>query len=77
MTDLLDHAVATTRELSPKVQDRIARIMLAAAEDERPIYRLTSEEREGLAKGREQAARGEFASDEDMKALWDEFGVDG
>ena len=75
MTELLEEAVAIAREMEPKAQDRLARIMLAATEDERPIHRFTAEENAGLAEGRAQAARGEFASDAEMQALWDEFGV--
>jgi len=37
------------------------------------VYRLSDEEREALRVGQEQARRGEFASDEDIKALFDRY----
>lgn len=37
------------------------------------VYRLSDEERKALRVGQEQARRGEFASDEDIKALFDRY----
>ena len=74
MTALLEEAFAMARELDPKVQDRVARIVMAAVDtDERPVYQLTPEEEESLAPSRAQARRGEFVPDEEMEALFDEF----
>lgn len=39
------------------------------------IYVLSEEERAAIAVGRAQAARGEFATDEEMTALWKEYGL--
>jgi predicted transcriptional regulator len=39
------------------------------------VYLLSDDERAAIAVGRAQAARGEFATDEEMAALWKEFGL--
>ena len=39
------------------------------------IYRLSPEERAGVQRGLEQVRRGEFASDEDVEALFSRFGA--
>lgn len=75
MTELLEKAVAVARELPPRSQDKIARIILAASENDEEPYVLTPEEEEAVAEGREAAARGEFATDEQMAALWTKFEV--
>ena len=73
MTDLLEHAVATARGLPPDMQDDIARLMLLYAGIEQPVVQLTPEEEDSLARSRAQAARGEFASDEDVAAVWAKY----
>ena len=74
MTDLLERAVAIARELEPSQQDRLARLMIAATEDE-PVE-LTADEEAQLAEGIAQADRGEFASDEQVRATFARYGVD-
>jgi predicted transcriptional regulator len=39
------------------------------------VYLLNDGERAAIAVGRAQAARGEFATDQEMAALWKEFGL--
>jgi hypothetical protein len=39
------------------------------------VYVLSEEERAAIAIGRAQAARGEFATDAEMEALWKEYGL--
>lgn len=69
MTQLLDRAFAVARGLSPEAQDDIARsVLFLAGEDAEPVT-LTEVERAWLAPSRAQAARGEFASDEEVAAL--------
>ncbi len=74
MTDLLEKAVATARGLPPEVQDDIARMVLAFVGDDLSIYRLTPEEEADLDASDAEAARGEFATDEQMRALWAKHG---
>lgn len=73
MTELLDRAVRAARDLPPEVQDEIARMMLARAspDDEEPIYVLSEEELASMALSRDQASRGEYASDDEMRAIWE------
>ena len=66
MTQLLDRAIAIARQLPPEAQDEIAReLLLFAGEDVGPVP-LTAEEEAWLAPSLAQAARGEFASDEEV-----------
>jgi hypothetical protein len=71
MTDLLERAVAAARTLPPDVQDEIARLvfMIAADEHAEPVA-LSVEERAAIAASRAAAARGEFATDEQVRAVW-------
>ncbi|GJE37340.1 hypothetical protein [Methylobacterium persicinum] len=76
MTELLERAIARVRALPEAMQDDAARMLLvfASGEDE-PVYHLTAEEEASLAKSRAQAARGEYASDEQVRALWEKYGA--
>lgn len=70
MTDLLERAVAVTRELPPELQDEIARLMLNLAGEEQPFVQLTAEEEASFAKSLDQARRGEFAAEDEVRAVW-------
>lgn len=75
MTKLLDRAVEAARSLPPDTQDEIARLVLQLAGDEEPPIALTAEERAAIASSKEAAARGEFATDEQMRAAWAKHGL--
>ena len=75
MTDLLEKAVATARGLPPKTQDEIARLVLAFVGDDESIFRLTPEEEADLDPSDAEVARGEFASDEEVRAIWAKHGL--
>jgi len=76
MTKLLDQAVEAARSLSPEAQDEIAHIVLrlAGADDEPPVP-LTPEEQAAVAASKAAAARGEFATDEQVRAVWAKHGL--
>lgn len=76
MTKLLEKAVAAARELPPDMQDEIARVilLLAGDEDAAPVA-LTAEEEASLAESLAQASRGEFATDEQVRAVWAKHGL--
>ena len=75
MTELLEKAVAATRALPSVVQDDIARTMLMlAGEDVEPVP-LTGAEKAAIALSKAAAMRGEFASDEDVRAMWASDGL--
>lgn len=75
MTELLEHAVQTARGLPPEMQDDIARIVLQMLGEEQPVYQSSPEEEASFAKSRAQAARGEFATDEQVRAIWSKHGL--
>ena len=69
MTKLLEHAVDSVRALPAEVQDELARLLLQVAGEEQPVISLTSAERAELAKADAEIARGEFATNERMRAI--------
>lgn len=71
MTKLLDQAVQALRVLPPEDQDDYARLILqlAMAEYESPTT-LTPEERAAIANSKAAAKRGEFATDDEVRAIW-------
>ena len=75
MTDLLDRAVRTVRALPPDMQDDLARVLLQLAGEEQPEIDLTPEEEAALDESEAAAARGEFATDEQVRAIWAKHGL--
>ncbi|ULO23542.1 hypothetical protein [Methylocystis sp. SB2] len=73
MTRLLDEAVAKARRLPDAAQDEIAQVLLRLAGDEAAPIQLTPEEERDLAEALAEAERGEFASDESIRALWAKY----
>ena len=72
MTKLLDSAVRAVQKLAPDAQDEIARLLLQLAGDDEPqAVQLSSEEEASFA----EAERGEFASDEKIRAIWAKHGL--
>jgi hypothetical protein len=69
MTKLLEHAVDTVRALPPEVQDELARLLLQLAGEEQPVVQLTADERADLTDADAEIARGEFATDERIRAM--------
>jgi hypothetical protein len=76
MTKLLDEALEAARGLPPDAQDSIACIVLrlAGSDDEPPIL-LSPDERAAIATSKIAAARGEFATDGQMRAVWAKHAV--
>ncbi|HTQ32678.1 MAG TPA: hypothetical protein VMI30_00805 [Stellaceae bacterium] len=76
MTKLLDQAVEVARSLSDEAQSDIARIILelSGAQDEAPAP-LTAEEQAAIAISKAAAARDEFATDDDVRAIWAKHGL--
>jgi hypothetical protein len=77
MTKLLDRAIEAARSLSPDAQDDIARIVLrlAGTDDVASPVALSPEERAAVAASQAAAARGEFATDEQVRAVWRKHGL--
>lgn len=75
MTELLDRAVKAARDLPPAAQDEIARLVLRFAGDDEPQVVLTDDERAAIAVSKAAAARGEFATEEQVRAVWAKHGL--
>jgi hypothetical protein len=76
MTKLLDEAVEAVRRLPSRDQDDIARAMIQlAGADLAPPVILSAEEREVIARSKAAANRGEFATDEQVRAVWAKHGL--
>jgi hypothetical protein len=71
MTELLDHALNAARTLPPSVQDDIARLVLRLTDlDETTPAALAADECTAIAASKAAAGRGEFATDEQVRAVW-------
>jgi GAF domain-containing protein len=75
MTKLLDQAMEAVRLMSPGDQDEIARIVIQLAGSDVAAVSLSVEEREAIARSKAAAARGEFASDAQVQAVWAKHGL--
>jgi len=75
MTRLLEQAVAAVRILPDDVQDDLARMLLQFAGVEQPLYELSPEEAADIDASLAEAARGEFATDDEVRALWAKHGL--
>ena len=73
MTKLLDRALEAARRLSAEEQDELARLMLQLVGDEIAPTPLTDAEREAIARSKAAAAKGEFATDEQVRAVWSKY----
>ena len=75
MTKLLDEAVEAVRRLPSDDQDDIARAMMQLAGSDHTPVALSPEEREAIARSKAAADRGEFATDEQVRAVWAKHGL--
>jgi hypothetical protein len=75
MTKLLDQAILAARELPADAQDEIARIVLMIAGEDQPSVLLTPEEEASFERSMAQAARREFATDEQVRGVWAKHGL--
>lgn len=75
MTELLEQAFAHARALPAEHQDELARVVMRLADVENEPVPLSADERTAIAASKAAAARGDFASDEDVRALWAGYGL--
>jgi hypothetical protein len=76
MTKLLERAIAKMRELPEQDQDALGAMILALADE--PLHSvadLDDETRAAIREGLEQARRGEFATDDEIDAIWRRHGL--
>ena len=70
MTKLLDQAIKKVRELPEAAQDEFAEILLVLAARAKEPIPLADDVRSAIREGRAQSRRGEFASDEEIAAIF-------
>jgi predicted transcriptional regulator len=75
MTKLLTEAMEKLAQLPEGRQDELARMLIDVAASDLSPYQLTDEERAAVEEGLAQAERGEFATDEEVAAMWKRFGL--
>lgn len=75
MTQLLEKALQAARSLPATVQDEIARTILLLAEERVEPVALTVGESNAIAVSKAAAARGEFASEAEVQAVWAKHGL--
>ncbi len=75
MTELLEHAVETLRALPPETQDSLARMLLQFVGEDLPAFQLSAEEECSFDESLAQKHRGEFATDEQVRAIWAKHGL--
>jgi hypothetical protein len=73
MNKLLQEAVEKVQTLPPEMQEQAARMLLTYAGEEEPIYELTPEELADLEEAQAEMSRGEFASEAEVKAVFDKY----
>ena len=76
MTKLLDQALDAARRLPDDAQDAIAQVVLRlTGTDDEPPVPLTSDEHAAITASKAAAARGEFATDEQVRSVWAKYGL--
>ncbi|MBB1093813.1 hypothetical protein [Rhodopseudomonas pseudopalustris] len=75
MTKLLDQALEVARGLPAEAQDDIARVVLQLAGHEGAIVALSGDERAAIARSKAAAARGDYATEEQVRAVWAKHGL--
>ena len=75
MTKLLDQAFQAARALPSDRQDELARLLLQLTGTEQAGFELTADEEASFATSFAQADRREFATDEQVRAVWAKHGL--
>jgi hypothetical protein len=75
MTQLLEQAVAAVRDLPADAQDALARMLLQFATEDQAVVALTAEDAASFEESLGQADRGEFATDQQVRAIWAKHGL--
>ena len=73
MTKLLDRALELVRRLPPDSQDEIARAMINLAAGDREPEQIDPAHLPAVLQGLAQARRREFATDEEVEAVFRRF----
>ena len=73
MTKLLEQAVETVRSLPAEMQNELARVLLQLAGKDQPVIQLSAADEASLEESLAQADPGEFATDEQVRAIWAKY----
>ena len=75
MTKLLEEAIERVKGLPEPDQDIAAEFLLGFADPETNRYRLSEAQLREVELAKEQARKGEFATEEEMESLWRRSGL--
>ena len=75
MTTLLSQAIEKLSQLPKERQDELAKMLIDVAAQDLSPYQLTDEERKDVEAALKEVERGEFATEEQMAALWKKCGL--
>ena len=75
MTRLLEQAFNAVSALPEARRDELARVMPQLAGIDQPPIQLMEAEEADLAAAEAEIERGEFASDEEVRAMWAKHGL--
>jgi hypothetical protein len=75
MTRLLEEGIEAVRGLSADRQDMAGELLLGLAGVVQPDHQLTPEQIADLKIAIAQADRGEFVSEDELRAVWTKFGL--
>ena len=75
MTKLLEKALESARRLPAAIKDDVARVILSFAGEDGQLVVLTPEEDDVLDRSEAAAARGEFATDTEVRRVWAKHGL--
>jgi hypothetical protein len=75
MTKLLERGIEAVRNLPADRQDMAGELLLELAGGVQPGYELTPEQIADLKIGIAEADRGEFATEDELGAVWKKFGL--
>ncbi len=75
MIKALEIAIEKLKSLPEEKQAYAAGIIEEIAASDEDVFRIPDDHLPGVLEGLEQARRGEFASEEEMAALWKQCGL--
>lgn len=75
MTKLLEHAIEKVKCLPTSAQDDVAHVLISIAEGGQTPYKLTDTQRVEVRAALAEVERGEFATEQEMSALWKKCGL--
>ncbi|MDN3274051.1 hypothetical protein QWJ07_07350 [Frankia sp. RB7] len=75
MTKVLEDVIEKVRRLSEDRQAYVAEVLEQIVANDGDLFVVPEEHRAAVLEGLEQAERGEFATDQEMAALWKKCGL--